>query len=169
MLNKNLFLQEKFICFGTQSPTYTPILFTSNILHSQLILSRDFDKEFIYLFNYKVFSNICFTLFLIYFKYILWTIYRPKTEGLLDEKIRDSIFFKTSTLDVNYDRYHRRESLHLIQKSSNQSHSCETKTARANREWSEMMKTRQPKPIGIIGKAYSFWLSYHYLTINKCA
>jgi hypothetical protein len=26
----------------------------------------------------------------------------------LDERIRDSIFFKTSTLDVNYDRYHRK-------------------------------------------------------------
>jgi hypothetical protein len=61
-----------------------------------------------------------------------------------------------------------RESLHLIQKSSNKSQPCETKTSRAKREWSEMMKTQQPKPIGIIGKAYLFWLSYHYLTITMC-
>jgi hypothetical protein len=26
----------------------------------------------------------------------------------LDEKIKDSIFFTASTLDVNYDRYHRK-------------------------------------------------------------
>jgi hypothetical protein len=31
-----------------------------------------------------------------------------------------------------------------------------------------MMKTRQPKPIGIIGKAYSLWLSYPCLTIIEC-
>jgi hypothetical protein len=39
---------------------------------------------------------------------MLWTIYQPKTEGLLDQKIRDSVFFKTSTLDVNYDGGHQK-------------------------------------------------------------
>jgi hypothetical protein len=34
-----------------------------------------------------------------------------------------------------------KESLHLIQKSSNKSQPCETKTSRAKREWSKMMKT----------------------------
>jgi hypothetical protein len=38
----------------------------------------------------------------------------------------------------------KRESLHLIQKSSNKSQPYETKTSRAKREWSEMMKTQQP-------------------------
>jgi hypothetical protein len=108
MLTKTYFYKRNLFALVPQSPTYTLILFTSNILHSQLVLSRDFDKEFIYLFNYKVFSNSCFTLFLIYFKYMLWTINQPMTKGLLEQKMRDSIFFKTSTLDVNYDRYHRK-------------------------------------------------------------
>jgi hypothetical protein len=30
------------------------------------------------------------------------------TKGLLEQKMRDSILFKTSTLDVNYYRYHRK-------------------------------------------------------------
>jgi hypothetical protein len=37
-----------------------------------------------------------------------------------------------------------RESLHLTQKSSDKSQPCATKTSKAKREWSEMMKTQQP-------------------------
>jgi hypothetical protein len=59
-------------------------------------LTTIFFKRFVLLYSSST-SNIY---------YGRYTDLRPK--DFFDEKIRDSIFFKASTLDVNYDRYHRK-------------------------------------------------------------
>jgi hypothetical protein len=167
---KHLFLQKKLICLGIQSQSYTLILFTWNILYSPLMLSKYFDKDFLLGTSLITicFQKICFTLFLIYFKYILWTIYRPMTEGLLDQKIRDSIFFKTSTLDVNYDCCHQKRVSSPNPKIFQQESTLWDKDFK--REWSEMMKAPTTFwPLGIIGNARLISLSCPYLTITKCA
>jgi hypothetical protein len=144
MLTKTYFYQRNLICLGIQSQSYTPTLFTSNILHSQLILSRDFDKEFIYLFNYKGFSKSC----LLYSSstsnvyYGWYTDLRPKDFWMKGwgtqcfSRLQPWMSTTTATIE--------RESLHLTQKSSNKSQPCDIKISRANQEWSELMKTQQP-------------------------
>jgi hypothetical protein len=168
---KHLFLQKKLICFGIQSQSYTLILFTWNILYSQLMLSKYFDQEFFFmnLFDYNFFLRfvLLYSSSTSNIYYGRYTDLRPKDfwmKGLGTQYFsRLQPWMSTTTATIE------RESFHLIQKSSNKSQPYETKTSRAKKEWSEMMKTQQPKPIGIIGKAYSFWLSCPYLTISKCA
>jgi hypothetical protein len=108
MLTKTYFYKRDLFALVPKAqlilPSYSlQISYTLN-LYSQEILTKNLFNSLIT----KFFSNICFTLFLIYFKLILWTIYQPKTEGFWDQKMRDLIFFKTSTLDVNYDGCHQK-------------------------------------------------------------
>jgi uncharacterized protein YpbB len=94
----------------------------------------------------------------------------PKIEGLLDEKIRTQYFSRLQPWMSTTTATIERESLHLIQKSSNKSQPYETKTSRAKKEWSKMMKTQQTFwPTGFIGNAQLISLSCPYLTIIKCA
>jgi hypothetical protein len=88
----------------------------------------------------------------------------------LDEKIRDSIFFKTSTLDVNYDRYHQKRvsssDPEIFQQESTLGDKDFKSKARVIRNDEDLNSLDL---IGLIANAQLFVLSYPYLTINKCA
>jgi hypothetical protein len=81
--------------------------------------------------------------------------------------MRDSIFFKASTSDVNMTAPIKRETnIQTSQKSFDKRPLFKIKTSRSNHD---DQKTQQPKPIGIIGNAQLISFSYPYLTITKCA
>jgi hypothetical protein len=79
------------------------------------------------------FLKICFTLFLIYFKYILWTIYQPKIEGLLDQKIRTQYFSRLQPLMSTMTAPIKRETnIQTSQKSTDKRPLFKIKTSRSN-------------------------------------
>jgi hypothetical protein len=91
----------------------------------------------------KFFKNLSYSIFLVYLKFVLWTIDQPKPEENPNRENVDTILFQdfkssTSTMTATV----RREThLHTNHKSSDKSQLYKRNTSRANQELSEMMKT----------------------------
>jgi hypothetical protein len=92
------------------------------------------------------------------------------TEGLLEQRMRDSIFFKTSTLDVNYDRYHRKRVTSSDPETFQQESTLWDKDFKSKERVIRNDEDLNSLDLtGLIGNAQMFVLSYPYLTIAKCA
>jgi hypothetical protein len=140
MLTKTYFYKRNLFALVTKAqlilPSYSlPISYTLN-LYSQEILTKNLFtslitksfQTFVLLYSSST-SNVY---------YGRYTDLRPKDfwiKRLGTQYVsRLQPWMSTTTATIE------RESLHLIQKSSNKSQPCDIKTSRANQEWSEQMK-----------------------------
>jgi hypothetical protein len=148
-------------------PSYSlEISYTLNLC-SQNILTKNFCMN---IFDYNLFLR-----FVLFYSSSTSKIYHGrytdlKTEGLLEQKIRDSIFFKTSTLDVKYECYHRKRVSspypEIFQQEStlwDKDFKSKERVIRSDEDLNSL------DLIGLIGNAQLFVLSCPYLTIIKCA